>query len=153
MTSYLRTALAGLAFAAAATAGAAAQAETVEVEMLSNADGQVMVFKPAVVHVEPGDTVRFVATDPGHNAQSMPEMTPEGGKSFEVPFNETKEVTFETEGVHGYICNPHHAMGMVGLTVVGDPSANLEQARQAAKKAPGRAKQRFADYFAQVDAQ
>lgn len=148
MRVAVRTALLGLAFAVAAAAGV--QAKTVEVEMLNLADGQVMVFKPAVVKIEPGDTVRFVATDPAHNAQSMPEMTPEGGTSFNVPFNQTKEITFETEGVHGYKCLPHYAMGMVGLVVVGDPSVNLEQAKAAVDSAPPRAKERFATYFDQV---
>lgn len=148
MKAAVRTALLGFAVAVAATAGV--QAKTVEVEMLNQADGQVMVFKPAVVKIEPGDTVRFVATDPSHNAQSMPKMTPDGGTSFNVPFNQTKEITFETEGVHGYKCLPHYAMGMVGLVVVGDPSVNLEQAKAAADSAPPRAKERFANYFDQV---
>ena len=47
-------------------------------------------------------------------------------------------VTFTTEGVYGYKCMPHYAMGMVGLIVVGDPSANIETA--AAAKLPGKAR-------------
>ena len=31
-------------------------------------DGAVMVFEPAFVKIAPGDTVKFVATDKGHNA-------------------------------------------------------------------------------------
>jgi pseudoazurin len=126
------------------------RAETVEVEMLNMAEGQMMVYEPAVVHIEPGDTVHFVATSKGHNAQAIPGMIPEGGEDFQVPYNVDKEVTFEAEGVFGYKCLPHYALGMVGLVVVGDPDANLSEARAQAQQAPGKADDRFADYFAQV---
>lgn len=129
----------------------AAHAETVEVEMLNMAGGEMMVYEPAVVHIDPGDTVRFVATNKGHNAQAIPGMIPEGGEDFQVPYNVDKEVTFEAEGVFGYKCLPHYALGMVGLVVVGDPDRNLSEARAQAQQAPGKADDRFADYFAQVD--
>ena len=40
-------------------------------------------------------------------------------------------------------------MGMVALIVVGDPSVNLEAARQV--KQPGKAKQRMAELLARLD--
>src|SRR5262245_57706486 len=59
-----------LAAAIAAFAGAgAANAAEIEVKMLNKGtDGGVMVFEPAFVKIEPGDSVKFVATDKGHNA-------------------------------------------------------------------------------------
>ena len=49
-------------------AGAAMAAE-VEVKMLNKGAEGLMVFEPALVKIEPGDTVKFVATDKGHNAE------------------------------------------------------------------------------------
>ena len=43
-------------------------AAEVEVKMLNKGTEGAMVFEPALVKVEPGDTVKFVATDKGHNA-------------------------------------------------------------------------------------
>ena len=37
------------------------------IEMLSSSDGQMMVFKPAVLKINPGDTVTWKASNPGHN--------------------------------------------------------------------------------------
>ena len=34
------------------------------------------------------------------------------------------EVTLTVEGVYDYFCLPHHAMGMVGRIIVGDPNAS-----------------------------
>ena len=127
-----------------------AKAETVEVEMLNMKGGQMMVFEPAVVHIESGDSVRFVATDKGHNAQAVPGMVPDGGEDFQVPYNVDKEITFEADGVFGYKCLPHYSMGMVGLVVVGEPDVNIDAVREAAKGAPGKADDRFAQYLDQA---
>lgn len=127
---------------------APAAAETVEVQMLNRAsDGRaMMVFEPAVVEIAPGDTVRFVAADPSHNAESIPGMMPEGAETFRTPFNKTAEVTFDVPGVYGYKCLPHYALGMVGVIKVGDATAP-EAVAAAAEKAPKRAADRFAGYL------
>ena len=49
-------------------AGAAAAAE-VEVKMLNKGTEGLMVFEPALVKIEPGDTVKFVATDKGQQCR------------------------------------------------------------------------------------
>ena len=59
----------------AALCGAASAAE-VEVKMLNRVAAGVMVFEPAYVRVQPGDSVKFVATDKGHNAKSIDGMLP-----------------------------------------------------------------------------
>ena len=56
-------------------AGAAMAAE-IEVKMLNKGAEGLMVFEPALVKIEPGDTVKFVATDKGHNAESIKGMLP-----------------------------------------------------------------------------
>ncbi len=58
----------------------AADATTHDVEMLNNDPDNrrnTMIFSPPVLRVQPGDMVRFLATDRGHNAQSIDGMTPE----------------------------------------------------------------------------
>jgi pseudoazurin len=141
---------ASVAFALAGTAalaGAAGAAEY-EVQMLNRgADGQVMAFEPAYLEVAPGDTVRFVATNPGHNTETIAGMVPEGAEGWKGEFNDEVTVTLTEEGIYGYRCMPHYGMGMVGVVVVGDGSGNAEAA--AAVSHPGRAGQRMAELLQQ----
>jgi pseudoazurin len=95
-------------------------------------DGQRMVFEPALVEAAPGDTIRFVFKDMGHNAatyhpdnRGKPNLAPDGAKVWDSGFKQpgkTFEVTLEKEGAHHYFCLPHEGMGMVGLIAVGDAS-------------------------------
>lgn len=128
-------------FAIAALAGSAAFAETIEVQMLNQgSDGERMVFEPAFVQAAPGDTIRFVAADRGHNAEINDGMLPEGAEAFAGRINEELEVTLAIEGVYGVICKPHFAMGMVMTIAVGDvaaPDGYLEG------RIPRKAKERF----------
>jgi pseudoazurin len=133
----------GALMAVLGMAGAANAAE-VEVKMLNKGADGVMVFEPALVKINPGDTVKFVVTDKGHNAESIETMIPEGGKTFVGKMNEEVSVTFDKPGVYGYKCKPHYGMGMVGMVVVGEAS-NLDQAKAATH--PGKAKQIFGNLF------
>ena len=126
----------------------AASAETFEVQMLNKGESGVMVFEPAFVQAQPGDTIHFVATDPSHDAATIKGMIPEGAEPFKGKLNEDLEVTLTEEGVYGVRCVPHYAMGMVMLIAVGDPSSNLEAA-QAAKN-PKKAAERFEAAFAEL---
>ena len=126
-----------------------AQAANVEVKALNKgSDGGMMVFEPALVRIAPGDTVTFVATDKGHNVESVPSMAPEGATPFTGKMNESVTITFDKPGVYGVRCKPHYAMGMVGLVVVGDP-VNEDAAKQIPQS--GKAKQVFGALFEQVD--
>ena len=138
-----------LAAALLALTGVARAAE-VEVLMLNKgAEGGVMVFEPALVKVAPGDTVKFVAKDKGHDVQSIEAMAPEGASKFASKVSQDVSVVFEKPGVYGYKCLPHYGMGMVGLVVVGDP-VNADAARAVTH--PGKAKQTFANLFTKLDA-
>jgi len=135
----------------------AAAAETLhEVEMLNfHPDNrrEQMIFRPAVLEVEPGDTVKFVASDRSHNAQSIDGMTPDGAEPFRGRVNEEIEVTFDTEGTYGYVCQPHQTMGMIGFILVGDFTANLDAVREAGSALRGRdTTRRFEEYLAEIDA-
>ena len=125
------------------TAGPAA-AETIEVKMLNKNDaGDLMVYEPASVSIEPGDTVRFVATDKGHNAQSVKDMIPDGADSFRGGINQEVEVTFDQEGTYVYKCLPHLYSGMVGVVKVGDASKNLDDVRKKVSDLPKQARDRL----------
>jgi pseudoazurin len=112
-----------------------------EVHMLNKgADGAGMVFEPALTKVAVGDTVTFIPTDKGHDAQTLKEILPEGGDEFKGAMGKEVAVTFTTPGVYGVKCAPHFGMGMVALIVVGD-APDLEQAKTA--KLPKKARERI----------
>ena len=135
------------AAAVIAMAGAAGAAEH-EVQMLNKGEKGAMVFEPDFLRVEVGDTVKFVVSDKGHDAQSIPGMLPEGVEGFKGKINQEITFTVEKEGVYGIKCTPHYAMGMVMLVVAGEP-VNAEEAK--AVRQPGKAKAVFADLFAQLE--
>ncbi|XSG82025.1 MAG: pseudoazurin [Methyloligella sp. ZOD6] len=111
------------------------------VEMLNDGgDGQYMVFKPHVLKVEVGDTVTFKPVDPGHNAQTMPEIWPEGAKDFKGEISQEVSYTVEKPGVYGVKCLPHYMMGMLMLIVAGDPE-NADQVESF--EPPSMAKERW----------
>jgi len=126
-----------------------ARAAEVEVKLLNKGADGVMVFEPAFVKIAPGDTVKFVSTDKGHNAESIKGMLPEGAAPFAGKNNEDIAVKFEQEGVYGIKCLPHYGMGMVAMIVVGNPG-NLDQAKAVPQV--GKAKQVFATLFGKLEA-
>ena len=119
-----------------------AAAKDVQVKMLNKGAHGAMVFEPALVKVAPGDTVTFVATDKGHNAEIISTMMPAGAAPFKGKMNQDITVKFSKPGVYGYKCLPHYGMGMVGAVIVGSSSPNAAQAKAASH--PGKAKQVFA---------
>jgi pseudoazurin len=144
MRSNLSAAIAVVMLAAGSTGALAGE---VQIKMLNKGTEGIMVFEPALVKIQPGDTVRFVASDKGHNVESIEGMLPEGAKAFASKVNEELTITFDQAGVYGYKCKPHYAMGMVGLVVVGD-AVNADQAKE--KSHPGKAKQTFANLFTNI---
>ena len=141
---------AGLALAGLALAAAPAAAKEYQVKMLNKgSDGSLMVFEPAYLKVAPGDSVKFVATQKGHNAESLPGMAPAGASPFKGQIDEEFTVKFTKEGVYGYKCLPHLGMGMVGVVQVGK-AANKADVAAAAQKLPGLGKKRMTALLGQV---
>ena len=139
-----------LAFAGAAMAASPALAKEYQVKMLNKgADGSLMVFEPAFLKIAPGDTVKFLATQKGHNAESVAGMAPAGTPAFKGKINEEIVVRFSKEGVYGYKCLPHVGMGMIGLVQVGK-ATNKPAAEAAAQKLPGLGKKRMNALLAQA---
>jgi pseudoazurin len=138
-----------LAGAMIATASPAA-AKQWQVKMLNKgSNGQLMAFEPAFVKIAPGDSVKFVAAQLGHNAETIPGMLPAGAAPFKGKINEEIVVTFAKPGLYGYKCLPHSALGMVGLIEVGDASNKAAIAAKAATL-PGMAKKVMAGLVAQA---
>ena len=88
-----------------------ARAAEVEIKLLNKGAEGVMVFEPAFVKIASGDTVKFLPTDKGHNAESIKGMLPEGAAPFLGKNNEDLAVKFEQEGVYRIKCLPTMAWG------------------------------------------
>jgi pseudoazurin len=142
----IRTLVIAAAAVSSLLAGAAF-AETIEVKMLNKGDAGSMVFEPAYIAAQPGDTVLFLSTDKGHNAQSIKGMLPEGVEAFKSKMNKDFALTVTPEGLYGIKCTPHYGMGMVALIQVG-AATNLDEV--SAVKQKGKAKKRFKAIFADV---
>ena len=132
--------VAGAVMALALASPAAAKDH--QVKMLNKGAKGAMVFEPAVVKVAPGDTVTFVATNKGHNAEIISGMLPPGAAPFKGKMNQNLTVKFTKPGVYGYKCLPHYGMGMVGAVIVGSSASNAAKAKSVSH--PGKAKQVFA---------
>ena len=119
-----------------------------EVRMLNRGEAGNMVFEPAALQIEPGDTVTFVSVDPGHNAETIAGMIPEGAETFRTKLSQTTTITFDVPGVYGSKCTPHLAMGMVALIQVGDDAHNIEAVK--AVRQPPVAGKRFEAGYAEL---
>ena len=124
--------------------GGTALAAEVEVKLLNKGAAGMMVFEPALVTIAPGDSVKFIATDKSHNAETIKGMIPDRAKPFAGKMNEDVTVTFDQAGVYGVKCMPHYGIGMVALIAVGKPG-NEEAARAVVHA--GKAKAVFAGLF------
>lgn len=114
----------------------------IEIRMLNKgSDGQAMVFEPAAVKAQPGDTIKFVAADKGHDVVSMAGLVPEGVAEIKGKISQDISFTADKPGAYVFKCTPHFGMGMVALVVVGDAPANLDAVKAA--KMPKKAKDRL----------
>jgi pseudoazurin len=137
-----------LAFAAATAQSSGASAEEHVVKMLNNnGKGKFMLFEPDVVKAAVGDTVKFVPTSKGHNAEMIPEIWPEGVPEFKGDLNQEIVLTLEKPGVYGIKCLPHYPMGMMAMIVAGEPA---NAAQLDSYKPAGTAEKRFLELKAQI---
>lgn len=125
----------------------AASAENFDVLMLNKGAEGAMVFEPAFVKAAVGDTVSFISTDKGHNAENIKDMLPEGVEAFKSKMGDDYVLTLTAEGLYGIKCTPHYSMGMVALIQAGAP-VNRDAVTAVALK--GKAKTRFEPLFAQI---
>jgi plastocyanin len=101
--------------------GAQNSTETVTVEVGPDGENK---FSPEVTEIEPGTTVKFVWKSGGHNIVPT-YQEPSDAEWSGVPETQDEgfvhKYTFEEEGVHEFVSEPHEQDGMYGVIVVGDP--------------------------------
>ncbi len=115
-----------------------AAANTFEIRAVMSKDGGQVYFDPIGLHIQPGDTVRWVQANGYHSVTSyhpandnrelrIPERAQPWDSGIllgEYPAKgSTFERTFSVPGVYDYLCVPHEAAGMVGRIIVGSPEA------------------------------
>lgn len=152
MKHLTRSALAALAFT---LVGTPAFAETIEIQMYTkNPDNKKErnIFIPNFVVAKPGDIIKFISADKGHNSASGKGMIPEGVEKWKSKISKDFELTVEKPGLYGYVCSPHEGLGMVGMIVVEGEGMldNLEAVKKAKKK--GKAKKVFKKLIEQAEA-
>ena len=108
-------------------------ADPIEIVMGGRPDGSHVWFDPIGLHVEPGQTVRWVNRDAGnsHTATAYhpdnfgrPRRIPPAAKPWDSDYllpGESFSITLTKPGVYDYYCVPHEHAGMVGRIVVGHP--------------------------------
>jgi len=128
----LCTLLAPMLFAAAAASN------TFEVRAVMSKDGAHVYFDPIGLHIQPGDTVRWIQIHGFHSVTAYHPMN--GDRELRIPEqaepwdsgillgeypapNSMYEHQFTVQGVYDYFCAPHEAAGMVGRIIVGAPEA------------------------------
>ena len=107
-------------------------AEEHVVKMLNAGKEGMMVFEPAVITINKGDTVKFLATDVSHNSSSIDGMIPAGAKPWVGALSQDVSVTLTEEGIYVYQCTPHNMMAMVGVIKV-ESSGNLDDIKNKAE--------------------
>lgn len=119
-------------------AASPAFAATHEVKMYNRNENGPMIYEPQFLKIAPGDSVRFIPTQPSHNAATIDKMIPEDADSFKSKINEDFTTVLTVPGSYGIKCSPHYAMGMVMIIHVGDDAETVLD-----PKLPKRAKERF----------
>jgi len=106
-------------------------AEDTTVEMLNKLDKRKMVFSKEIVKINPGDTVFWKSTDPGHNVQFISKNgVPDGVEKFKSKVGKDTEFTFTIPGIYAYWCVPHKTLGMIGFIIVGEDLSNLDSIKK-----------------------
>ncbi|MDQ8697474.1 pseudoazurin [Hyphomicrobium sp. LHD-15] len=141
--------IAAVSMVLAGSFAGAASADEIEVKMLNNnGKGKFMLFEPDFIKAKVGDTIKFVPTNKGHNAEAIPAIWPEGGGEFVGELNKEVVLKIEKPGVYGIKCKPHYPMGMIALIVAGDELPNKDQLESY--KPAGTAEKRYLELKEQV---
>jgi len=125
-----------------------------DVKMLNQGSTGVMVFEPAVLKINVGDTVTFKSIDAAHNSASIPGMIPAGASPWNGELSQDLTVSFDVAGIYGYQCTPHSMMAMVGVIKVGNDQSNIDEVKSAAqtfKSTFVMNQSRLDDYLAQIN--
>ena len=105
--------------------------ETHVVKMLNNGEHGTMVFEPAFLKINSGDSITFEMTDKGHNAVTV--AGPAGSVPFDTKYKPSTTVKFDVNGLYLYKCAPHAMMAMAGIIQVSDSSNKAEMEKEIEK--------------------
>jgi len=105
--------------------------ETHVVKMLNNGELGAMVFEPAFLKINSGDSIIFEMTDKGHNAVTV--AGPAGSVPFDTKYKPSTTVKFDVNGLYLYKCAPHAMMAMAGIIQVSDSSNKAEMEKEIEK--------------------
>ncbi len=141
-----RTLIFAGAVAVVAHAGFASAAE-LTVKMRNQGAEGPMVFEPSTARLKVGDTIRFIPTDPGHNAESIPELLPVGVAPVKGVMGKEVVLKLTKPGVYGVKCLPHWSMGMVFVAKVGDAKLDPATSSKVLASAPPLTKRRLTAAF------
>ena len=91
-------------------------------------NAEARVYNPAIVYINPGDTVHWNNMTSHNNVTYvLPEGATGWGEHGQLP-GASFSATPDKEGVYGYVCEPHIGFGMVGVVVVGPSTAEKKEA-------------------------
>lgn len=124
-------------------------AKEIVVHMKNQGTEGAMVFEPGYVKAAVGDTIRFMPTNPSHNAETIATILPAGVAATKGAMNQEMKLTVSKPGLYGIKCMPHYSMGMVALVQVGKVSPADLAAAKAVNLPPFAAK-RMAGYLGKV---
>tara|TARA_Y100000748_G_C15377826_1_gene442458 strand:- start:323 stop:778 length:456 start_codon:yes stop_codon:yes gene_type:complete len=105
--------------------------DTHVVKMLNVGSQGAMVFEPAFIKINNGDSITFEMSDAGHNAVTV--YGPKGSKPFDTEYAQSTTIKFDTNGLYLYQCTPHAIMAMAGIIQVSD-SNNKDEMKIAIEK-------------------
>ena len=126
-------------------------AKDIAVQMKNSGGAGIMVFEPSFIRAAPGDTIRFLPTDAGHNAEIIPGMIPAGVEPSAGEIGKEFDLKVTKRGLYGIRCKPHFSLGMVALVKVG-PGAAPNAAAAAAVALPTMAARRMTPMLAAAQA-
>lgn len=101
------------------------------VKMLNMSDEGSMVFEPAFIKINAGDSITFEMTDAGHNAATV--YGPAGSVPFDTKYKPSTTIKFDVSGLYLYKCSPHAMMAMAGIIQVSDTN-NKSEMKEAVDK-------------------
>lgn len=105
-------------------------------------------FRPALVRVPVGKTLRFLNSRGQHTVVSIKKMWPEGVPKANLANIRAADIRFNRPGLYGFTCKVHGRYGMVMLVAVGEQWPNREA---ATKGVPGgRAGERMRQLLAEL---
>ena len=113
-------------------------AETFEVQMLNKLEKERNLYNPSIIYVNSGDTIKWIATNKGHNVAFTKKGVPEGVELYKSKINADAEYTFNTSGIYTYNCTPHYGLGMIAFVIVDNDLSNFDQVAKI--KYPGKSK-------------